>query len=138
VRESGSEIASRINRIARSRTRICHRFREDRTHDQNEHESSEDLADQVCTKPTDCRSRAETGEFEPLIGSPLPVWQEVKPDQNGTHERTGDLGNQVWRELGKMASRDRKADKSRIRDLLYCRIRDLLYCRLARFLLTIR
>ena len=132
MRESGSEIASRINRIASSAAKrksdapderrhqvwTQARFREDRTHDQNEPESSEDLADQVCTKPTDCRSRAETGEFEPLIGSLLPVWQEVKPDQNGTHERTGDLGNQAWRELGKMASRDRKADKSRIRDLL--------------------
>src|SRR5712691_11584810 len=106
--KSGSEVASGINGIprgsakrepdspdqccdkvwaqARCWTRRSNRLGENRADDENQDERSYDLADQVCAKSADSRRSAEAGEFQRLIGSLLPMRQEVKPDENGSRE----------------------------------------------------
>jgi hypothetical protein len=125
--KSGSEVASRINGIprgsaktepdspegccdkvwaqARCWTRRSNRLGENRAHDENQDERSYDLADQVCAKSADSRRGAEAGKFQRLIGSLLPMRQEVKPDENGSREGACHLRNEIRRKLCKLTGR---------------------------------
>src|SRR5580698_8601275 len=132
VRDSRSEVARRINRVAgggaerkadapydhadqvwsKSRREAVrgHCFRDHGAYGEDEHKCSDDFTQQIPRKRSNRRTGAENRKLGDRIVRNFPVRPVMEENQHRTNERTSELRGQIRRELRIVAEINREAE----------------------------